>query len=138
MSQESNTVVIGGEFDTGKRPLLGSALRGLACKCPNCGKGQIFDGFLKVKPACEKCGEDLSHHRADDLPAYLNIFFVGHVVLGTMMVFMTWKLLSMWATMFVTIFICVAAAFLFMRPLKGMVVGIQWALRMHGFGGHHD
>lgn len=121
-----------------ERSMSKAALRGLACKCPSCGKGQIFDGFIKVKPNCEECQEDLSHHRADDLPAYLNIFVVGHVVIGAMIVLMTWKMLDMWATMFVTIFLCVAAAIVLMRPLKGMVVGIQWALRMHGFGGHHD
>ena len=138
MQAENKAIVLGGNEDTEKRPLLRSALLGLACKCPNCGTGKIFNGFLQVKPSCDSCGEDLSHQRADDLPAYLNIFVVGHVVVGAMMVFMTWNLLGMWATMFATIFLCVLAAFLMMRPLKGMVVGIQWALRMHGFGGHHD
>lgn len=124
--------------DKNDRPLMRSAGRGLLCKCPNCGEGKIFNGFLSVTPNCEVCNEDLSLHRADDLPAYLNIFVVGHVVVGAMMVLMSWKLMSMWATMFVTIFLCVVSAFLLMRPLKGMVVGIQWALRMHGFGGHDD
>jgi uncharacterized protein (DUF983 family) len=120
------------------RPLGRSMLRGLACKCPNCGKGQIFDGFLAVKPKCEACQENLSHQRADDLPAYLNIFVVGHVVIGAMMVLMTWKILGMWAMMAVTILLCLIASALLMRPLKSMVVSIQWALRMHGFGGLHD
>lgn len=120
------------------RSMTQAAKRGFSCKCPNCGEGKIFDGFLKIKDACDECSEDLFHHRADDLPAYLNIFVVGHVVIGAMMVFMTWKLLGMWATMFATIFLCIAAAFVMMRPLKGMVVGIQWALRMHGFGGNDD
>ncbi len=115
-----------------------AASRTAKCTCPNCGEGKIFDGFLKVAPNCANCGEDLSHQRADDLPAYLNIFVVGHVVVGAMMVLMTLDLLGMWATMFVTIAVCLVAAFALMRPLKGMVVGIQWALRMHGFGGHHD
>lgn len=121
-----------------ERPFMRSAIRGLLCRCPNCGEGKIFDGFLTVAPRCEVCDEDLSLHRADDLPAYLNIFVVGHVVVGAVMVLMTWKLMSMWTTLFVAIFLCVASAFLLMRPLKGMVVGIQWALRMHGFGGHDD
>ncbi|MGB7286526.1 MAG: DUF983 domain-containing protein [Salaquimonas sp.] len=138
MQNENLIETFGGEVPEEKRSFLKAGRLGYACKCPKCGEGQIFDGFLQVKPACEVCSEDLSHHRADDLPAYLNIFVVGHVVIGAMMILMTWNLMGMWATMFVTIFLCIAAAFVLMRPLKGMVVGIQWALRMHGFGGNHD
>ena len=121
-----------------ERSFMRAAGKGFLCKCPSCGKGDVFDGFLKVVPSCNVCGEDLSHQRADDLPAYLNIFVVGHVVVGAMMVLMTWNLMGMWAMMFTTIALCVASAFLLMRPLKGMVVGTQWALRMHGFGGQDD
>lgn len=122
----------------GARPMWRSMLRGFAGKCPQCGDASIFDGFLKVAADCPSCGEDLYHHRADDLPAYLNIFVVGHVVIGFMMIVMTWKLMGMWTTTIVTMLLCVIAAFALMRPLKGMVVGLQWALRMHGFGGHDD
>ena len=138
MQDNSKVMVFNGEAPLEHRSFFTAGRRGLACRCPNCGEGRIFDGFLAVKPTCETCGEDLSHQRADDLPAYLNIFVVGHVVVGAMMVLMTWNFFSMWTTMAITIFVCVAAAFLMMRPLKGMVVGIQWALRMHGFGGDHD
>ena len=55
-----------------------------------------------------------------------------------MLVVMTYKLMDMWTTTFVTMAVCVISALLLMRPLKGMVVGLQWALRMHGFGGHED
>jgi len=120
------------------RPVLQSALRGAAGKCPACGEGHVFSKFITVADACDHCGEDLSHHRADDLPAYLNIFVVGHVVVGFMLVVMTYKLMDMWTTTFVTMAVCVISALFLMRPLKGMVVGLQWALRMHGFGGHED
>ena len=138
MQEHSKVMVFDGEAPLEHRSFFTATRRGLACRCPNCGDGRIFNGFLAVKPTCESCGEDLSHQRADDLPAYLNIFVVGHVVVGAMMVLMTWNFFSMWTTMAITIFVCVAAALLMMRPLKGMVVGIQWALRMHGFGGDHD
>ena len=128
---------LGGDLDE-PRGLMRSILRGLACKCPNCGEGKVFDRFLKTKPRCDVCNEDLSHHRADDLPAYLNILVVGHVVVGFMMTVMSWELMGMYATMFVTIALCLIVSFALMQPLKGMVVGIQWAIRMHGFGGHED
>ena len=120
------------------RPLARSIKRGIFCKCPHCGDGKIFDGFLKVVDQCEQCGEDLSHHRADDLPAYLNILLVGHVVIGFMIILMSWNLLSMWQMTFATAALCLSASFLLMRPIKGMIVSIQWALSMHGFGGHED
>ena len=35
-----------------------SIVRGLACKCPRCGKGKLYQGFLTLRPACENCGLD--------------------------------------------------------------------------------
>ena len=55
-----------------------------------------------------------------------------------MMVLMTWEFFGMWTTMFLTMAVSILAAWALMQPLKGMVVGTQWALRMHGFGGHED
>ena len=115
-----------------------SIRRGAVNKCPNCGEGQIFDGFLKVSDSCASCNEELYHHRADDLPAYLNIFVTGHIVVGAMFAFMKLELFGMWTIMWITIALALIMAFAVMRPLKGMVVGAQWALRMHGFGGHED
>jgi len=57
-------------------------LRGLRGKCPNCGKGRLFRAFLKVADRCDRCGEELYHHRADDLPAYLVVVLVGHLVVA--------------------------------------------------------
>jgi len=110
-----------------------------ACgRCPNCGKGRIFADFLATNRECRDCGEQLYHHRADDLPAYLNILVTGHVVVGTMMVAMDSELLPMWGFTVITAGIAVAVSAMMMRPLKGAVVGLQWALRMHGFGGNDD
>ena len=55
-----------------------------------------------------------------------------------MMIFMKWDFLGLWQTTMLTVAIAVLAAVALMRPIKGMVVGTQWALRMHGFGGHDD
>ena len=54
--------------------------RGFTMKCPNCGQGHLFGRFLKVVDSCEVCGEDYTPQRADDLPAYLVIAIVGHLV----------------------------------------------------------
>lgn len=124
--------------DMEKRPQIDAMIRGARGVCPSCGEGQLFSKLLTTSDRCTACGEDLSHHRADDFPAYLNIFIVGHVVLGIMLIAMTWQLLPMWGLTFVTAGLALACSVLLMRPLKGMVIGAQWALRMHGFGGDHD
>lgn len=121
-----------------ERQLMPSIIKGFRGKCPSCGEGKLFAYTLKVQENCPNCNEDLSHHRADDLPAYLNILVVGHVVVGLMMVVYQWKLLEMWTLAGITVAAAILCAGIMMRPLKGSVVGAQWALRMHGFGGHDD
>ena len=57
--------------------------RGFRGRCPRCGEGKLFRAFLKVDNNCSVCGLDFTPHRADDLPAYLVIIIVGHIVVPT-------------------------------------------------------
>lgn len=114
---------------------LGPALRlGWARKCPNCGTGRMLKGYLKVAYACPDCHEPLHHHRADDGPAYLTILVVGKLaMLLYVAVYMMWQ-----PSPVVMIALCWAVALvlaLYMLPrIKGALVALQWAQRMHGFG----
>ena len=54
--------------------------RGFTMRCPSCGTGKLFGRFLKVVDHCPACGEEFSHQRADDFPAYIVIFVVGHTI----------------------------------------------------------
>lgn len=56
-----------------------AVLRGMRCKCPSCGIGSTFNGYLEVNQSCKNCSEELHHHRADDAPPYFTILIVGHV-----------------------------------------------------------
>ena len=58
---------------------------GLKCRCPKCGKGKLFRAYLKVSDTCANCGEELFWHKADDMPPYISIIIVGHVIIGLMM-----------------------------------------------------
>ena len=60
-----------------------SIKRGFRGRCPRCGEGKLFRAFLKVDNNCSVCGLDFTPHRADDLPAYLVIVIVGHIVVPT-------------------------------------------------------
>jgi uncharacterized protein (DUF983 family) len=108
-------------------------LRGFRCRCPNCGDGRVFRAFLKVTDRCPACGEELHHHQADDFPAYIVIVLVGHIVvpllLSVELAFAPpyWVHMALWPAMVLGLGLGL------LQPVKGAVVGMQWALGMHGF-----
>lgn len=118
---------------------IGQAMwRGFLGKCPHCGSGKLFHRFLKVADNCEACGEDYHHHRADDLPAYLVVVIVGHLVLGGFMGTERMLGLSSWGHLAIWVPVTLIACLALLQPVKGAVVGLQWAARMHGFSGTPD
>lgn len=128
-----------GEFrQTAPRAVLPAMLRGFLGRCPYCGEGRLFRAFLKTRESCPVCHEELHHQRADDFPAYLVVFIVGHVVVGAFMGFEIMFELSTWQHLAIWIPVTIVAAVALIQPVKGAVVGLQWALRMHGFGGEED
>lgn len=115
------------------RPLGEAVKRGLLGRCPACGRGRLFCSYLKLEKTCKVCGEDLSHARADDAPAYLTMLVVCHVAgAGVMMSDEAWSLL---ATSLLWITVAVVISLLLLPRMKGAVVASQWAMCMHGFGG---
>ncbi|WP_269929536.1 DUF983 domain-containing protein [Aminobacter sp. HY435] len=120
------------------RPLWPAIKRSLFCKCPNCGQGRLFASFIKTVDRCEVCNEEISHHRADDLPAYLVVVIVGHIVVGAFMGVEATSTLSTWQHLAIWVPLTIVSSLALLRPIKGAVVGMQWALYMHGFGGEDD
>ena len=104
----------------------------LGC-CPCCGRGRMFGAFLKVNDRCDVCGEELHHHRADDFPAYVVIFIVGHLLVPAVLYVETnfapsyWTHLALWlpTTLILTLGL--------LQPVKGAIVALQWRMGMHGF-----
>jgi uncharacterized protein (DUF983 family) len=123
---------IGGKSD-GARPIFGSLLRGALLKCPACGKGAMFRRYLKVADTCPACGEELHHHRADDAPAYFTIVIVGHVVVSLVLVVEMAYRPALWVHAALWLPLTVLLTLLLLPSVKGALVGLQWALRMHGF-----
>jgi uncharacterized protein (DUF983 family) len=138
MRSSSTPTIRYGRPDKTERPPGRAILRGLLCRCPNCGRGKLFGAFLKPVDRCAMCGEEIFHHRSDDLPPYLVILVLGHVVVGGYMISDTLHHLPMWATLSIWAPITVVTALAIIQPIKGGVIGLQWALRMHGFGGPPD
>lgn len=117
-----------------ERPTKLAILRGWRRKCPNCGAGPMLRGYLKVRESCPVCGEALHHHRADDGPAYLTILIVGHLMAPLILyIFTAYRPDPL---VLATVFsVGTVGLSLYLLPrLKGVIVGIQWAKRMHGFG----
>jgi uncharacterized protein (DUF983 family) len=120
-----------------RRELMPAIINGLRCRCPKCGEGKLFRAYLKVNDTCPNCGEELFHHKADDLPPYISIVIVGHVIVGLMLhLEMEYTISPMWylATM---VPIAVILPLITLPSIKGAVVGLQWANRMHGFDPKH-
>lgn len=131
----ADPIRFGGSSET-ERPLNRSMMRGFLNRCPACGSGKLFRSYIKPVDHCAACNEDYRPQRADDLPPYLVIFIVGHVALGgfmmTDLVFTEW---SSWFHLAIWVPITLILSLLLLQPIKGAVIGLQWALKMHGFGG---
>lgn len=124
------------QHNSDKRPRVAknAMLRGWRQKCPRCGKGPLMRSYLGVRDACPVCGQELNHHRADDGPAYLTILIVGHVMAPLMIwSFTTFRPDPLTLATIFTIG-CVGLSLYLLPRLKGMIVGLQWAKRMYGFG----
>jgi uncharacterized protein (DUF983 family) len=118
---------------TEKRDLWTAMKRGFRCRCPRCGEGKLFRAFLKVDGSCSNCGLNFTPHRADDLPAYLVIVIVGHIVVPLALMIETNYSPPVALQLAIYLPVTLVASLALLQPVKGAVVGMQWALRMHGF-----
>lgn len=107
---------------------------GMKLRCPHCGKGHLFRSYLKVADKCEVCGEELFHHRADDMPPYLSILIVGHLIVGIMLELELHNAdIAPWVYLVTMVPAAIILPLVLLPSIKGAVVGLQWANRMHGF-----
>jgi uncharacterized protein (DUF983 family) len=119
--------------DLTQRSVSQALKRGFAQKCPNCGEGKLFVKFLKVAPRCTACGQEFEGHRADDLPPYITITIVGHIIVALILIaernsdWPIWLHMTLWPSL------TIIFTLLLMQRIKGATIGYQWALRLHGF-----
>jgi uncharacterized protein (DUF983 family) len=93
----------------------------------------MFRAFLKVADHCPACGEALHHQRADDAPAYFVILVVGHVVVPMVVAVEMAFAPAYWIHIALWLPLMVGLSLALLQPIKGAIVGWQWAMRMHGF-----
>ena len=103
-----------------------SALRGLACRCPRCGEGRLYAGFLKLRPACAACGLDYAFIDAGDGPAIFIIIIAGFIVVGSALVVEIkyqppfWVHAALWGPLIL------ATTLLPLRAMKSLLIALQY------------
>ncbi len=111
------------------------AARSIACRCPRCGKGPVFEGFIKVIDRCPECGLALAKNDNGDGPAVFLIFLIGFalvppaVIVSMHVDWPLWLHGLLWGTLIL------GAVLGLLRPAKALTIGIQYQHRPEAF---HD
>lgn len=104
---------------------------GLAGRCPRCGRGHMFQGFLSLRPACEACGLDFGFADAGDGPAFFVMSIVGVVVVGLALWVETSYEPPLWVHAALWPILAIVLSLALVRPLKGALVALQYANNAH-------
>ena len=112
--------------DDSNYPPIPAISAGLAGRCPRCGDGHLFAGFISVAPRCEVCGLDFAFADSGDGPAVFVALFGGFVVLGAAL----WTEVAyqppMWVHMVVFLPLTLIVCLGMLRPLKGVLIALQY------------
>jgi uncharacterized protein (DUF983 family) len=103
-----------------------SALRGLACKCPRCGEGKLFAGFLALRPNCEACGLDYAFIDAGDGPAVFIILFAGAIVVGAALIVEVKYQPPFWVHAALWLPLILAVTLWPLRAMKSLLIALQF------------
>ncbi|WP_439578891.1 DUF983 domain-containing protein [Elioraea sp.] len=106
--------------------------RGAANRCPSCGQGTLFRGYLRIAERCGTCDAPVGRIRADDAPPYFTIFIVGHIVIPLMLMAERGYAPSPWTMAGVFVPLSLLLALVLLRPVKGATVGLMMRLRITG------
>ena len=111
-------------------PPLSPFSTGLAGRCPRCGQGRLFAGYLALAPACEVCGLDLSPADSADGPAFFVMWGVAALVI--LLAGLTEVLFSppLWVHLVLWIGLAIVGSAVLLRPVKGLMVALQYRHRV--------
>jgi uncharacterized protein (DUF983 family) len=103
-----------------------SAMRGIACRCPRCGKGKLYAGFLDLRPNCESCGLDYAFIDAGDGPAIFLIMIAGAIVVGSALIVEIKYQPPFWLHAALWLPLILATTLLPMRSMKSLLIALQY------------
>ena len=107
---------------------------GLMCRCPRCGRGRLFGGFLTLAPRCEVCGLDYAAMDSGDGPAVFIIFFAGFIVVGAALIVEVNFSPPLWLHALIWPPVILAGALLMLRPFKATMIALQYKHKTHERG----
>ena len=99
---------------------------GLRCRCPRCGNGRLFAGYLTLAPRCERCNLDFSFADAGDGPAVFVILIAGFIVVGSALVVEAMWRPPYWLHALLWLPLLLLLTLGLLRPLKGLLVALQY------------
>jgi uncharacterized protein (DUF983 family) len=111
---------------TEPRPPLSPFSTGPRCRCPRCGEGALFSGFLTLKPRCEACGLDYAFADSGDGPAVFVIFFAGFVVVFSALVVEVLFQPPYWLHALLWLPLILLTTLGPLRPAKGLMIALQY------------
>ena len=106
--------------------LAESALRGIACKCPRCGKGSIYKGFLTLRPACESCDLDFAFMDSGDGPAIFMIMIAGAIVVAAALIVEIKYQPPFWLHAALWLPLIAVTTLLPLRSMKSLLIALQF------------
>lgn len=106
--------------------LTESALRGIACRCPRCGKGKLYAGFIDLRPNCEACGLDYAFIDTGDGPAIFIIMIAGAIVVGSALVVEIKYQPPFWLHAALWLPLILATTLLPLRSMKSLLIALQY------------
>jgi uncharacterized protein (DUF983 family) len=110
-------------------PTLSPMKTGLACRCPRCGQGKLYGGFLKVAETCTACGLNLAEADSGDGPAVFLIFILGAIAVPLAFFLQFVVGLPDWLSMGILTLIVLGGALLLLRPAKAVIIALQYRNR---------
>jgi uncharacterized protein (DUF983 family) len=128
-----------GRHDRARRPLSppgrrqGALAPGLRCRCPACGEGPLFDGFLQVRSVCQACGADLSGQDSGDGAVAFIVLIVGAVVVGLALVVEVRYGPPVWLHLLLWLPLTLILTLALMRPFKSLLIAVQYKHRRDDF-----
>lgn len=107
-------------------PALSPFATGLTCRCPRCGKGKLFQGFLDLRPQCDACGLDYKFADSGDGPAVFIVLIAGFVVVTCALVTEFKYSPPFWVHTLLWGPLILITTLLPLRPLKGLMIALQY------------
>ena len=99
---------------------------GLAGRCPRCGQGRLFNGFIAVAPSCQVCGQDFAFADSGDGPAIFVMLLGGFLIVGlALLVEVAWEP-PYWLYLIVFLPLTLVVCLGMLRPLKGVLIALQY------------